>query len=144
MTAPVSAWRFVSWAVAGTAAYLVAVGIPTDMIHSPWFTRMLAPSVWSYVFWVLPAGLAGLLAASYVAPTRACSVGGRAGAGGVLSYLAVGCPICNKVVVAALGVSGSLSYFRPVQPVLGAASVALLGYAVWRRLGPIRTATATT
>jgi hypothetical protein len=43
------------------------------------------------------------------------------------------CPICNKLVVLALGVSGALSYFAPIQPVLGLASVALLIYALLLR-----------
>jgi len=64
---------------------------------------------------------------------------GRAIAAGVLSTFAVGCPVCNKLIVLALGVSGALSYWAPAQPVLGVASVALLTYALVRRL---RTATA--
>ena len=60
----------------------------------------------------------------------------RALVGGILSAFAVGCPICNKLVVLAIGVSGALSYWAPVQPVLAAASVALLGYALIRRLRP--------
>ncbi|MEU1273209.1 hypothetical protein [Streptomyces sp. NPDC005799] len=58
----------------------------------------------------------------------------RALLGGIGSTLAVGCPICNKLVVLAIGVSGALSYWAPVQPVLALASVALLGYALVRRL----------
>jgi len=59
---------------------------------------------------------------------------GQAAAGGVLSFFAVGCPVCNKLVVLAVGVSGALSYWAPVQPFLAAASVALLGLAAHRRL----------
>jgi hypothetical protein len=55
---------------------------------------------------------------------QACPVQGRAAAGGGLAYLAVGCPLCNKAVVLALGSSGALSYFAPAQPWLGV--VALL------------------
>ncbi|MGI8712205.1 MAG: hypothetical protein ACR2NR_03285 [Solirubrobacteraceae bacterium] len=44
----------------------------------------------------------------------------------VLAGLAVGCPICNKVVVAAIGVTGALSYWAPLQPVLGVASILVL------------------
>jgi hypothetical protein len=47
---------------------------------------------------------------------------------------AVGCPICNKLVVAVLGAGGALSYFGPAQPVLGAASIVLLGAALALRL----------
>ncbi|WP_245178539.1 hypothetical protein [Streptomyces montanisoli] len=58
----------------------------------------------------------------------------RALGAGLLSAFAVGCPICNKLVVLAIGVSGALSYFAPVQPVLAVASVALLVHTLARRL----------
>ena len=59
---------------------------------------------------------------------------GAGHAGGVLPFLAVGCPVCNKLVIVAIGVSGALSYWAPVQPFLAAVSVALLVFAVYRRL----------
>jgi hypothetical protein len=43
-----------------------------------------------------------------------------------MSFFAVGCPICNKLVVALIGVGGALSFFAPVQPYLAAAGLALL------------------
>ena len=45
--------------------------------------------------------------------------------GGLLSTFAVGCPICNKIVVA-LGVSGALHDWPADPALLGLASVALL------------------
>ena len=51
--------------------------------------------------------------------------------GGILTFLAVGCPICNKLVLVFLGVSGALAYFEPVQLYLGIGSVILL---VWTLL----------
>lgn len=56
--------------------------------------------------------------------------GMRGSAGGVLSAFAVGCPICNKLVVALVGVSGALNVWAPVQPLVGMAALALLGYAL--------------
>jgi hypothetical protein len=32
--------------------------------------------------------------------------------GSVLSFLAAGCPVCDKLVVLALGMSGAVTYFR--------------------------------
>jgi hypothetical protein len=46
----------------------------------------------------------------------------------VLSVLAVGCPICNKLVVLLLGVSGALTIFEPAQLYLGVVSVVLLAW----------------
>lgn len=53
--------------------------------------------------------------------------------GGLGAFLAIGCPVCNKVALILLGTSGALSVWAPLQPVLGAASLALLaGTLVWR------------
>ena len=54
-------------------------------------------------------------------------------AGAALAYFAVACPVCNKIVVAALGVSGALNVFAPLQPIMAVVSVALLGVTLaWR------------
>jgi len=37
----------------------------------------------------------------------------------VLATFAIGCPICNKLVVALLGVSGALTCWAPLQPLIG-------------------------
>ena len=58
--------------------------------------------------------------------------------GGIGSLLAVGCPTCNQVVVAALGTSGALSLFQPVQPWLGLASLGLLTWLLRRRGSELR------
>jgi len=129
-------WPGRRWIVAALAAVAVALvtGIPTDLVPTSLYQRMTPIPWWSWPLWAATAVLAGLLAASYV---RDRSGGVRAASplgGGIMSFLAVGCPICNKLVVAALGVSGALTYFAPVQPLLGLAGVALLGYALQRRL----------
>ena len=83
---------------------------------------------------VIPALLFGPLAATYLVPwPNACRVGGRAGAGGVLSFVAAGCPVCNKLVVLAIGTTGAVEFFRPLQPLLGAVSILLLGIALRAR-----------
>ncbi|MEO8462662.1 MAG: hypothetical protein ABI555_05585, partial [Chloroflexota bacterium] len=49
------------------------------------------------------------------------------------AFLAIGCPICNKIALILLGTSGALSIYAPIQPVIGAVSLALLaGTIVWR------------
>ena len=42
--------------------------------------------------------------------------------------------MCNKIALLALGYTGALQWFAPVQPLLAVGAVALLGYALWRRL----------
>ncbi len=53
--------------------------------------------------------------------------------GGLLSLFAVGCPVCNKIVLLALGASGALTWFAPLQPLLALASIAALGWALRTR-----------
>lgn len=133
-------WRFWVVTVIATAGSLVLLGVPTAVIPNPFFVRMTPTEASNLAIWLVSAPMIGLLVATYVGqPTHsgshpgAESGTGRATLGGIAAYLAIGCPICNKVVVAALGVSGALNYFAPVQPVIGAASVALLGGTLaWR------------
>lgn len=128
--------RRVVAATLATAAALVVTGIPTAMIDNSWFTRMTPITWWSYPAWIVSAILVGLLAATYVGNPQAGGVKSAAG-GGLLTTLAVGCPTCNKLVVMALGTSGALSIWAPLQPLLALASIALLVWVLRRRLQPV-------
>jgi hypothetical protein len=46
----------------------------------------------------------------------------------MFSYLAVGCPVCNKLVVFLIGTSGALTFFAPLQLYIGIGSVLLLAW----------------
>jgi hypothetical protein len=126
------------WLVAAAAAALtaLAIGLPTDVLPNPWFTRMTPVNAVDYVFWPLTSLLTGALVATYVLPSAsAAGAERRAGVGaGLLGWLAIGCPVCNKIVVLLLGSSGALTYFAPVQPVLGALAVTLAAGALTVRL----------
>ena len=125
-------------ALAAGVGWLVLSGVPTDLIDTSLFVRMTPPEWWNYPSWVVGAALVGLLATTYVAdprPNRAdASHGGKVLGGGLLLGFAVGCPMCNKLVVLALGASGALTYFAPVQPVLALLTLVLLLYALRARV----------
>jgi hypothetical protein len=120
---------------------VVVIAVPTDLVDTPVFSREVPPTWWSWPALLASAVLAGLLSATYV---REPGSGGEpaddgrsrvwGGAGGLLTFFAVGCPVCNKLVLLALGTSGALTYFEPVQPALSALAIGLLGWALWRRL----------
>ncbi len=120
---------------AGTAvATVVVIGVPTVLIPNPWFGREIPVTWWAWPVLVVTAILAGLTMATYVrsplTPQRRDRLG-RAGAiGGALSFFAVGCPVCNKLVLLTLGTSGALTYFEPMQPVIAALSIAMLAVAL--------------
>jgi hypothetical protein len=126
--------RFAAWAALAAAAYVAVVGVLTAVIPSPWFDRKLPVDGWNLASLIVPALLFGPLAATYAVPwSSTCRIGGRTGSGGVLSVFAAGCPACNKLVVLALGTTGAVEWFRPIQPALGALSVAFLAAALWAR-----------
>lgn len=117
------------WFVAAAAAFatLLVVGVVTAILENPLFVRMTPVRPEDYVIWLISAFLMGLITGTFVGPAPAGHQG-KAVSGGMLSLLAVGCPICNKLVVFLLGVSGALTVFGPTQIYLGAVSVALLGW----------------
>ena len=123
--------------ILAAVATALVIGVPTGIIQTTWYTRMTPVLWWNYPVWALSSLLTGALAATYVrdpaAPVPATQ-SGKTFLGSTLSLFAVGCPICNKLVVMALGVSGALTWFAPVQPFLAAASLGLLVYALRARL----------
>ncbi|WP_155838673.1 hypothetical protein [Arthrobacter castelli] len=143
-------WPARRWvAAAGTAVltYLV-IAIPTDLIDTPLFIREIPPTWWSVPALIATAVLTGLLVATYVATTSGAHRGeqegsdsergekdkGRFGAAGtIIAFFAVGCPVCNKLVLLALGTTGAVQYFEPLQPLLAVLSIGLLAWAFVKR-----------
>ena len=82
----------------------LAIGVPSDVVDTPLFMRMTPVRWWETPVPVITAVLTGL----WAAPPRSGSAteapgGGRIVGSSLLSALAVGCPACNKLIVAALG-----------------------------------------
>lgn len=127
------------YGVAALSAVAVAlvVGIPTDVVPNPWFTRMTPVRPLDVVFLVAISLLSGAVLGTYVRREVERGAGAAMGSG-LIGVFAVGCPVCNKLVVMLLGLSGATTIFAPIQPLLGAAAVALSGIALvvrLRRLG---------
>jgi hypothetical protein len=124
----------------------VVIAIPTRLVPNGFFSRMTPTRPQDYVLLVVSSALLGLTMALQSSGNAASSfrlarpgVGGgameaRAVVAGVGTFLAVGCPVCNKVVVALIGTGGALSFFAPLQPVIGLAAVALLVVGLRRQL----------
>ena len=118
------------------------------MIANPVFGRTIAPTPWAMNVLIATSVLAGLLTATYVrndgpALVRSPNVpdvlpddhtARRGALGGLLAYLAIGCPVCNKIVLIALGATGAVRFFAPVQPYLAAAGLIALAWALVVRL----------
>jgi hypothetical protein len=124
-------------AIVSAVAVALIVGIPTGIVETPWYSRMTPVLWWNYPVWAISSVLTGALVATYVRQPAEMAVstqGGRTLVGSALTLFAVGCPICNKLVVMALGVSGALTWFAPAQPFLAVGSLAILAYALRSRL----------
>lgn len=119
--------------LAAVAAMLIA--IPSDLLDNPVFGRPIPPRPVDYVVLALTSALIGLILA--IRPPESPEAERqevRTLWGGLVSFLAVGCPVCNQAVVALVGTSGALSWWAPVQPVLGFAAIALLIFTLRLRL----------
>ena len=143
-------WPLRRWlaAAAGGLATFLLIGLSTAIIPNPLFGRSIPPTAWSMNVLIATSVLSGLLMATYVRNTgpalvRAAAVdpvaadpaNARKGAiGGLLAYFAVGCPVCNKLALIALGSTGAVQYFAPVQPYLAAAGLLALIWALVVRL----------
>jgi hypothetical protein len=147
-------WSWRRWAtaiVAGSVTGLL-VALPTAVIPNPVFGREIGVTWWSYPVVIVTAVLGGLLMATYVRTPGAdpAGIGGSqpgdtedpaadrpmklGAAGALVSFFAVGCPVCNKLVLLALGSAGAVSWFAPVQPYLQLVAIAVLGWALRERL----------
>ena len=133
------AWPARRWLVAvavGIGTYFL-LGLPTVVIENDLFGRDIGVTSWSVQVLIATSVLSGLLFATYVRvgevpnTEREAKLGSL---GGFFSFLAIGCPVCNKLAVIALGYSGAIQYFAPVQPYLAALGIGLLAYALRQRL----------
>lgn len=108
---------------------MIVMAVPTDVIDTPWFSREVPVRWWEYPTLI---AIGALTALWFVLPAPQRGAGTAVG-GVTLATFAIGCPVCNKLVLAAVGTTGALGLWAPVQPLLAALSVALMmGLVLWR------------
>lgn len=154
--------RFVGWAVVWGALAWLGLGVVTAIIPNPVFGRSIPAEPFAVAVWLVSAPLIGIVGATYAAPPAgplpglalATPLGNPAGVaaaerrsgrlgtvGSVGAFLAIGCPVCNKIALVLLGTGGALSVWAPLQPLVGALSLVLLLVTVAWRLRLRRTGT---
>lgn len=141
-------WSARRWVTAAVSGVIVAalVALPTAVIPNPIFGRDIETTWWSYPVVLISGVLGGLLIATYVREpgNEEIDTAAKVGtAGGLLAFFAVGCPVCNKLVLLALGTSGAISWFAPIQPFLAVASVIVMAWALHLRLRGMTSCTMT-
>jgi hypothetical protein len=121
---------------AGTA---LVIGVSTDVIPNGLFSREIPVRPFDVIVLVALSMLTGALAATYALAGPSGVAEQRAGLGaGFLGWFAVSCPVCNKLVIALIGVSGATGVVEPLQPALGALAVALAAAALVARVRAMR------
>lgn len=120
---PADLGRMLLW----TAVVGLAIAVPARLVPNTLFARMTPTRPQDYVFWILGAALTGaVLSLRRVGANRDV----RAVSGGLATFVAVGCPVCNKLVVALVGVGGATTVFAPMQPAIGIGALVLLAWAL--------------
>lgn len=122
---------------AGVAVALVGfalLGTVAALWDNPVFVRMTPAGGWEIAMLAAMSAVSGI----YVAIRRPfCSVKG-ASAGGVLTFLGVACPVCNKVLLLIFGGELLMAYYEPVRIYVAAAGALLIGWLTIREYMLIR------
>ncbi len=121
-------------AVGFGAGTFVLLGTVAALWKNPLFIRMMPPTGFEIALLLAQSVLVG---AYMAAPAAACSTR-TASIGNVLSFLGIACPICNKLLVLALGPALLMQYFEPIRLYVGIIGVGLVAFALWRKTSSLR------
>ncbi len=123
--------RLLAGAVMAVASFAV-LGTVAVLWENPFFIRMTPVGGWEVSLLTLLSFLGGL----YVVIRRPFCSNGTVGVGGVLGFLGVACPVCNKILLLAFGSELLLTYFEPIRIYVAALGVLIAAWAVfheWRQ-----------
>lgn len=134
-----------AWSALWSVVAMIAFGLLTAIIPNPVFGRGIAAEPFAVAVWLASAPLIGAVMATYVAPLPPSAPaplepgsrrdGSAFGTlGGLAAFVAIGCPMCNKIALVLLGTGGAASIFGPIQPLIGAVSLVLLAATLMWRL----------
>ncbi len=135
-------WKSLLYGGGMGLAVLLLVGIPSGVIPNQFFVRPLDARPMDFLFLGIITVMAIALGATYGVPTVCPPQDTKAIGSGLLLFIGVGCPVCNKVALALAGASGALTYFEPIQPLFSLASIVLICVALVLRVRDIRRLTA--
>ena len=109
----------------------VVLGTVSALWVNPVFIRMTPAGEWEIGLLFLLSVLTGL----YVIIRRPFCSNKTVGVGGVLGFVGIACPVCNKILLLIFGGELLLAYFEPIRVYVAAFGVLIAAWAVlneWR------------
>lgn len=111
---------------------LMALGIPTALIPSGIYIRMIEVTIFDYFFLLATSMLIGIYIGLWSYKKESGHYGKKYLIGGsASSFFAVSCPLCNILLVSLIGVSSVMIFIEPLRPVLGVTGLLVLGYLIY-------------
>ena len=106
------------------------LGTVAALWENPFFIRMTPAGNWEIFLLILLAALGGF----YVLVRRPFCGSGTVGAGSVLGFVGIACPVCNKILLLVFGGELLLTYFEPIRMYVAMAGVVVAAWAVLREM----------
>lgn len=121
------------------SAFFLLFGIPTALIPTPFYTRMIEIKIIDYVFLSLTSVLLAIYITLAIAKRKKVerSKGYLAFSGSLFGIFSFGCPICNVILVTVFGTTAIFTYFEPYRSWLGYVSVIMLSLAIYYQVQSI-------
>jgi len=109
-------------------ATFAALGTVAALWENPVFIRMIPADGWEISLLAILSVLSGV----YVAIRRPFCSDNTLSAGGVVSFIGLACPICNKILLLAFGSELLMAYFDPMRVYVTAFGILVTAWAVIR------------
>ena len=123
--------KYILLGILTTISVFLIFGIPTALIKTPFFARMIKATALDYFFLISTSILIGIYAGLYFynknKKGKICTY-----TGAFAGLFAVSCPICNTLLVALFSASAVMLYFEPLRPILGWLAIILLSLGVYQ------------
>ena len=116
--------------LAVAAAAFAALGTVSALWDNPFFIRMEPAQGFEIPLLAVLAVLSG----AYVTVRRAACSSTKATGVGVLGFIGIACPVCNKILLLIFGGELLMTYFEPVRLYVTLLSVVLMAWLVWREV----------
>lgn len=115
--------------------FFFVFGIVTVLLPNQLFSRMTPINILDYIFLTSSSILLGAyVGVHYYKKNTVRKCDAAATTGGIGSFLAFACPVCNKLLVFLFGATALMTYFEPYRPILGFVSNGLLAVALYWKI----------